>query len=84
MHSDERETRHIMIKAYLFAPTMLVMAASALLSFLPRVHIIDGMTAVAAGIELFMVQVARVAGGTTHIHMLAQQRESGLAAVVVS
>ena len=71
-----------MIKTYVSAPAVLVMALLALFSFLRLVNIVGCMTAVAVIVELFVMGIAPVACAAAYFIMLATQREIRFAVVV--
>ena len=58
MQSDERKTRHVMIKNHAFVPFLLVMAARTFLAFLAFVYVIAFMAGKTGIAPLFLVQVA--------------------------
>ena len=71
-----------MIEAYFPSPVLLVMTLLALLPFLVLVNIVSRMTAVAAGIEFFVMGIAPVACSATDLIMLASQWKIRFSSVV--
>ena len=75
MHSNQRESRHIMLKSYFLCPTLLIMASCAFFTLLPVVHIIIFVAVHALATERLIIQLAPVTGAAQQIGMLPSQRK---------
>ena len=84
MQADEREGRQIMVKKYIPAPCLFVMAAVAFFPFLPFMHVVIFMTAVAISLQLRSAFLRRMTAVAGDFFVSATQSELGILAMIES
>jgi len=61
MHTDQRETRHVVLEPYILCPVLFIVAARTILSLLSLVHVITLVAIEAIAAKSFIVQLASMA-----------------------
>jgi hypothetical protein len=82
MQADKGESRQIVVKKYVRAPPLLVVAAAAFGAFLPFVDIVELVAGVTSGLELVVEDMPGMAGFAYQLPVQAVQWEFRVLAVI--
>ncbi len=82
MHAKQGKMGDVMIKEHALGPAALLMAALALLAFLPLMHVVGQVAAMTLFADLFFIQFTAMACGTQQFGVFTLERKLGLLVVI--